>query len=47
MANMEYHEIYLEGIKEKLLEKGVVVEKVLSEAATRQTSLAGASLNGT
>ena len=30
MANMEYHEIYLEGIKEKLLEKGVVGEKKLS-----------------
>ena len=30
MANMEYHEVYLDGIKEKLLEKGVVGEKVLT-----------------
>lgn len=30
MANMVYHEIYCEGIKEKLIKKGVVGEKVLT-----------------
>lgn len=30
MANMVHHEIYCEGIKEKLIEKGVVYEKSLT-----------------
>ena len=36
MANMVHHEIYCEGIKEKLLEKGVVGEKVLTSRSYPQ-----------
>ena len=30
MANMVYYELYLEGIKKKLIEKGLVYEKSLT-----------------